>query len=88
MPSFEFVHSGPNLVTSSSGHTIETLGRAGIRVGLGDSFIEIDSEMLHPPMSLVIYAGSIPSAVPIPVVELLDEVIQALRWAGFEVEVI
>jgi hypothetical protein len=68
--------------------TIETLGRVGIRVGLGGSFVELDSEMLHPPMSVMIYAASIPPTVPMPVAELLDEVIQALRWAGFEVRVV
>jgi hypothetical protein len=87
-PTFEFSRSSANVITSSSGHTIQILGRAGLRVGMGDATIEIDSEMLHAPMSLVIYSGSIPTASPVPPAEILDEVRQGLQWAGFEVEVI
>jgi hypothetical protein len=85
---FEFSQQGPNHISSSTGHTIEILGRAGLRVNLGDAMIEIDSEMLQPPMSIAIYSASIPDASPTPAAEIPDEVIKGLEWAGFSVEVI
>jgi hypothetical protein len=86
--SYSFTRSGPNAVTSSTGHTIETLGRAGIRVGLEHGAIEVDSEMLHSPMSLVIYRNSIPTTLGVHADVPLDEIVQGLRWAGFTVELI
>lgn len=85
-PEYGFSQPSPNLIVSTSGHTIEILGRAGLRVGLGDTTVDIDSEMLNPPMSLVIYTGSVPASTPVPPHELMREVVSALEWAGFTVD--
>ena len=85
---YSFTRPGPNSLTSSTGHTIETIGRAGIRVGLAEGSIDIDSEMLDPPMSLVIYRDSLPVTLVFPLDGLLDEVVQGLQWAGYSVELI
>ena len=87
-PMFEFSQQGPNHISSSTGHSIEILGRAGLRVDLGDATIEIDSEMLNTPMSIAMYPASIPEATPTPAPDILHEVIKGLEWAGFGVEVI
>ncbi|GIF23424.1 hypothetical protein BJ973_004036 [Actinoplanes tereljensis] len=85
---YQFSQPGPNLIASSSGRTLEILGRAGLRYHVNGVAIEIDSEMLHPPMSLVIYSDSIPMGTPLPASEILEETIKALEYAGFTVEVI
>ena len=82
-----FLRSSPNLIKSSSGHTIEILGRAGLRVVIGDWIIEVDSEMLAVGRSLVIYSGSIPDNLDVPRSEILEEVRQGLESDGFRVEV-
>jgi hypothetical protein len=84
---FEFSQQA-NHISSSTGHSIEILSRAGLRVHLGDATIEIDSEMLDPPMSIAIYPETIPEASPTPAAEIFDEVIKGLEWAGFSVQVI
>lgn len=83
-----FFRPQPNFIRSSSGHTIEILGRAGLRVVIGDWIIEVDSEMLAVGRSLVIYSGSIPDNLDVPRSEILEEVRQGLESDGFRVEVI
>ena len=85
---YTFCWIGPNNIASSSGHTIETLDRAGICVALPEGSLEIDSEMLSSPMSLVIYRNSVPNNLSLPASVLLDEIVQGLKWAGFSVELI
>lgn len=84
----EFSQAGPNLIRSSSGRSIELLGRAGILYRFDGTAIEISSEMLHTPMSVGIYAKSIPTGLSLSAAEILEETIGALEFAGFTVAVV
>ena len=88
MAEFAFTRVGPNAVLSSAGHRIETIGRAGMVFEAAGLTIEIDSEMLAPPMSIGVYATSIAALAPLTPAEILDEVVQGLKFLGFEVQVI
>jgi len=85
---FDFSLPSPNLIVSSTGHRVQILGPVGLRFSLDDTTIEIDSEMLAPPMSIGIYTASIPEDLPTSRADILDEVIQGLESAGFTVETI
>ncbi|WP_156163565.1 hypothetical protein [Demequina subtropica] len=50
--------------------------------------LEIDSEMLDPPMSIAVYAQSVRSSDAGSATAILDEVVEALNWMGFTVELI
>lgn len=84
----DYLSLGPNAVRTPSGGIVELLGRAGIRYSHADVAVEVDSEMLAPPMSIAIYAHSIPSASGLSSLFVLEEVAAALMWLGFKVEVI
>lgn len=64
------------------------LGRAGLLVGMGGERIEVDSEMLEPPMTIAVYAKSVRRVGGLAASTVLDEVVLALRWMGFDLELI
>jgi hypothetical protein len=66
---------------------ISLLSRAGLRYTTSEGTIDVDSEMLAPEMSIVVYPGSIVSPF-IPPDQVLSETLGALRYLGFTVEVI
>ena len=85
---YEFTQVSTNVIGSSSGRTIQLLGRAGLRVTLDGDVVDVNSEMLASPMSIAIYSNSIPTEVSARVPDLLDEVVAGLKWAGFTVQLV
>jgi hypothetical protein len=79
---------GPNRVRTPTGSELELVGRAGLILERAGERLEVDSEMLDPPMAVAVYAGSIPTQATTPAHAILEEILEALIWMGFTVEVI
>lgn len=86
-----------NLVTSSSGYSVEVLGMTGIRYAEGERSIFVDSEVLSAPAAVVIYRKSIRRWDPphdiVPVEEqdrerIVGNIRRAFESQGWELEVI
>jgi hypothetical protein len=83
----DYVTLDPNTVLAPSGATVGLLGRAGIRYTTTDGAVEVDSEMLAPPMTIAVYPGSIVSPFT-PPNDVLAEILGALDHLGFTVQLI
>lgn len=75
---------GPKAVLTPSGATVELLGRLGIRYSRDGKSTLVDAEMLAGPRAIAVYPSSV-SGVGAAVV--LAEVIGALKWLDFEIEI-
>lgn len=84
-----------NVILSDLGYFVEVLGRTGLLYGEGQRTMHIDSEVLLPPASLVVYARSIghwDDAPDASVDEeargrILSNIRAAFRWQGHEIQV-
>ncbi|MCW2781951.1 MAG: hypothetical protein JWR35_2400 [Marmoricola sp.] len=85
---YDFSQPSPNLILSTSGNALRILGRAGLQFETPGGNLDIDSEMLSPAISIVIYKYSISNELVRDPDATLAEVRSALVWAGFTVEVI
>ncbi len=83
-----YEHVGPNRVRTPSGSELELVGRAGLVLYRDGERLEVDSEMLDPPMTIAVYVRSVPSFAAVPARSVLDEIVAALKWMGFTVELI
>jgi hypothetical protein len=79
----DFRKGGPNVIESDEG-TITTTGRAGVEVTYRGRNTHINSEMLHPPMTIALFVGGGDGPAD---EEAIRYAIAGLTWAGFEVEV-
>lgn len=84
----DYEHVGPNRVRTPTGSELELLGRAGLILYREGERLEVDSEMLDPPMAIAVYARSVHAPATAPASLILDEVVGALTWMGFTVELI
>ena len=75
-----------NLIESDSG-SVKRLGRAGLDVTFNGERLLVNSEMLHPPRSIVIYASEGDLGSSSSASEILAFVRSALEWDGFTVEI-
>lgn len=78
----------PNRVRTPMGSELELLSRAGMVFYRDGERLEVDSEMLDPPMSIAVYARSIHALPTTPARLILDEIVGALTWMGFTIELI
>ena len=83
-----FNRLSPDLIEDEAGSLLEILGRTGLKVILDGKNYSIDSEMLAPPMSIVVYKSSVSPNANSSTLEVLQFAYAALRWAGFSIEVI
>lgn len=84
----DYEQVGPNRVRTPTGSELEILGRAGLILYREGERLRVDSEMLDPPMSIAVYARSVHSLARAPACSILDEIVGALIWMGFTVELI
>jgi hypothetical protein len=83
-----FHSSRVNLIEDDSGSSIRILGPTDLDVMFEGNRYTIDSEMLNPPMSLVIYTRSLSAAAGDDAPRLLAFIRAGLEWNGFYVETI
>jgi hypothetical protein len=84
----DYEQVGPNRVRTPTGSELELLGRAGLILYRDGERLEVDSEMLDPPMAIAVYARSVHALATAPTRSILDEIVGALMWMGFTVELI
>ena len=82
--STEFEATGPNVVSSTEGEL--RIARVGLSVNFHGQQYDIDSEMLYPPMSMVIYFQSSLAAKADDSEQIRQFVLDALKFRGFNVE--
>ena len=87
----------PNLYASPDGHSVEILGRTGLRYREGQQSIYVDAEVLAPPAGIAIYQSSIrrwESAYdrndlpPGERTRILGNIVSTLRARGIEVDLL
>ncbi len=92
-----FTTPRPNLYESSDDFSVEVLGRTGLAYREGDRQMFVDSEVLAGPSGMGVYRSTIKhwnaphDAVVIDEVErerILDNIRDAFRFQGFEIDVI
>ena len=82
-----------NVIRSDSGYFVEVLGPTGLLYGEGHRTMHIDSEVLVPPASLVVYARTISHWDDSPDTSvdeaardrILSNIRAAFRWQGHEI---
>lgn len=86
----------PNVILSSSGFSVEVLGRTGIIYAEGHRSIKIDSEVLAGPSGMAIYTDSINHWEEPHRLEqfnefdrrrVIENIRAAFRFRGFDIEV-
>jgi len=83
---YHFEMQGPLLIGSSTGHSVEILGRAGLRFHGEGEVIDIDSEMsVTEGNALLLDPLSIPNDAILSREQILEEVLAALKFARFAV---
>lgn len=82
--SMEFEATGPNVVTSAEGEL--RIARVGLSVSFHGQQYDIDSEMLAPPMSIVVYFQRSLAAGADDSEPIRQFVLDALEFNGFNVE--
>jgi len=75
----------PNVIESDDG-TIRIRGRAGLEVNFRGESVQVSSEMLAPPMSIVLYTRGSDAIKSDRAEEILSFVVEGLVSAGFRVE--
>jgi hypothetical protein len=80
----EFEATGPNVVTSAEGEL--RIARVGLSVSFHGQQYDIDSEMLAPPMSIVVYFQRSLAAGADDSEPIRQFVLDALEFNGFNVE--
>lgn len=87
----------PNLYEGPDGHSVEILGRTGLRYREGDRTMFVDSEVLAPPAGIVIYTSTVVrwesphDAMELPADarrRILDNIVATLRAQGVGVDLI
>jgi Immunity protein 74 len=95
--STEFSAPRPNLIVSSSGFSVEVLGRTGMRYSEGDRTLFVDSEVLAKPGAMALYRSSIKAwDAPHETDAITDDersrivenIGRAFAFKGYELEVI
>lgn len=76
-----------NLIEDEHGSSIRILGPVGLEVDFEGHQYDVDSEMLQPPMSIVIYTDSLKKA-EMDYTRVLAFVRAGLEWNGFTVRTI
>ena len=85
-----------NVVESDQGFSVEVLGRSGVRYVEGGCSLLIDSELLNGPDGIAIYSSSIKTwdvpnthepIDPSDKARIIENVRDAFRFRGFEIEV-
>ncbi|MES2997498.1 MAG: Imm74 family immunity protein [Verrucomicrobiota bacterium] len=92
-----FTTPRPNIYESTDGFSVEVLGRTGLTYREGNHEMFIDSEVLAGPAGIVVYRDTISRWQPPHDGELINDEIcmrilenikDAFRFQGFEIEVI
>ena len=76
-----------NLIEDEHGSSIRILGPVGLEVDFGGHLYDVDSEMLQPPMSIVIYTDSLKDT-EMENTKFLAFLSAGLEWNGFTVRTI
>jgi hypothetical protein len=85
-----------NVIASDEGYSVEVLGRVGLRYGEGGKTMFVDSEVLAPPASMIIWPSRTTHWDPPHADEAVDEATRhriverirdAFRFRGVEIEV-
>lgn len=82
--STDFEATGPNVVSSDEGEV--RIARVGLSVRFHGQQYDIDSEMLAPPMSIVVYFQRSLPAKSDDSEQIRQFVLDALKFSGFSVE--
>lgn len=80
----EFQATGPNVVSSTEGEL--RIARVGLSVSFRGKEYAVDSEMLNPPMSIVVYFTRSLDAKDNDSEEVRKFVLDGLKFSGFTVE--
>ena len=79
-----FEATGPNVVSSAEGEL--RIARVGLWVSFHGQQYDIDSEMLAPPMSIVVYFQRSLAAGADDSEQIRQFVLDALKFSGFSLE--